>query len=322
MRVLVLGGAGFIGVHLSRRLLAEGADLTIVDDFSRGQDDPELAAIRDHPAVTVVSADLTSPATWAALPHGWDQAYLLAAIVGVRNVERDPARVLRVNTLSVLHLLDWVRGEPRVFFSSTSEVYAGGVDAGIVPVPTGEDVPVMIEDVRSPRFAYAISKLLGEAAFLHAATPTGVRAVVGRFHNVYGPRMGCDHVVPEMALRAMGGEDPFLVPGADQYRSFCFVDDAVDAVVRLMADDRAVGQVVHIGDDTEETNIGDLAKLVCRVADVSPRILPRPAPPGSVHRRRPDLSRLRSLTGYEPATSLEEGVERTVAWYRTRYAPT
>jgi UDP-glucose 4-epimerase/UDP-glucuronate decarboxylase len=212
-----------------------------------------------------------------------------------------------------------VQGRPKVFFSSTSEVYAGGVDAGVVSVPTAEGVPVMIEDVRSPRFAYAISKLMGEAAFVHAASASGIQPVVGRFHNIYGPRMGLDHVVPEMAMRAMRGEDPFLVPGADQYRSFCYVDDAVEAMVRLMATDDATGEVVHIGNDDEETNIADLAKLVCRVAGVSPTIVPLPAPPGSVHRRCPDLAKLRALTGYEPATSLEEGVVRTVAWYRERY---
>ena len=319
MRVLLLGGAGFIGSHLARRLLSDGADLTIVDDFSRGQDDPDLATIRRHPRASVIFADLTDPDAWLRLPHGWDQIYLLAAVVGVRNVERDPARVLRVNTLSVLHFLDWVQGEPRVFFSSTSEVYAGGVDAGVVPVPTAEGVPLMIQDVRSPRFAYAISKLLGEAAFVHATRDAGIQATVGRFHNVYGPRMGTDHVVPEMALRAMRHEEPFLVPGADQFRSFCYVDDAVEAMVGLMAEPRSAGQIVHIGDDTEETNIADLAKLVCRLATVSPTIEPRPAPPGSVRRRCPDLSVLRSLIDYAPATTLEEGVLRTVDWYRSRY---
>jgi nucleoside-diphosphate-sugar epimerase len=174
-------------------------------------------------------------------------------------------------------------------------------------------------NLAKPGYAYAISKLLGEAAFVHATHDAGIRATVGRFHNIYGPRMGQDHVVPEMALRAMRNEDPFLVPGADQFRSFCFVVDAVEAMVRLMAEDRSAGQIVHIGDDTAETNIADLAKLVCRVAGVSPTIVPRPAPPGSVRRRCPDLSLLRSLTAYEPATPLEEGVQRTVDWYRARY---
>ena len=316
MRAMVLGGAGFIGLHLARRLVADGHEVTIVDDFSRGCDDSEIAAVRAHPAVTVIAADLTAPDTWAALSHGWDQIYLLAAVVGVRNVERDPARVVRTNTLATLHLLDWaVQGE-RIFFASTSEVYAGGADAGLVSVPTAEDVPVMIADVSAPRFAYAISKLLGEAAFLHSARAKQLTTVVGRFHNVYGPRMGADHVIPEMSLRAMRGEDPFMVWGADQYRAFCYVDDAVEAMLRLMASPEAAGQIVHIGDDTEQTNITDLAKLVLRVAGVSPAIQTAPAPPGSVARRCPDLTKLRRLTGYEPMVPLEEGVRRTLDWYR------
>ncbi|MEU7619597.1 NAD-dependent epimerase/dehydratase family protein [Micromonospora rifamycinica] len=316
MRALLLGGAGFIGLHLARRLVADGHQVTIVDDFSRGRDDADLDRLRADPAVQVISGDLTSPDTWAALPTGWDQIYLLAAVVGVRNVEQDPARVIRVNTLSALHLLDWVAPGERVFFASTSEVYAGGVTAGVVPVPTSEAVPAMISDIAAPRFAYAASKLLGEAAFLHTARAKGFETVVGRFHNVYGPRMGADHVIPEMSLRALRGADPFPVPGADQYRAFCHVDDAVEAMLRLMATPAAAGQLVHIGNDREETNIGDLAKLVLRVAGVSPAIAPETAPPGSVARRCPDLSRLRELTGYEPGVSLEEGVRSTFAWYR------
>ena len=152
-----------------------------------------------------------------------------------------------------------------------------------MPVPTAEDVPVMIADVAAPRFAYAISKLLGEAAFLHAARAKGLNAVVGRFHNVYGPRMGADHVIPEMSLRAMRGEDPFAVWGADQYRAFCYVDDAVEAMLRLMDTPEAAGQIVHIGDDTEQTNIADLAKLVLEAC----RVQPEPSRPG---RRRPARS--------------------------------
>ena len=316
MRALLLGGAGFIGLHLARRLVSDGHEVTIVDDFSRGRHDPDFAAVRDHDAVTVLAGDLTDPAFYRTLPHGWDQVYLLAAVVGVRNVERDPARVVRVNTLAVLHTLDWIAPGERLFFASTSEVYAGGVSAGLIPVPTSERVPVHVEDVRAPRFAYGISKLLGEAAVAHAP---GVPAVTGRFHNVYGPRMGADHVIPELSLRAGRREDPFRLYGADQYRAFCYVDDAVEAMVRLMACDAAVGETVHIGNDTEETNIGDLARLVLRVAGHQPALEPVPAPTGSVARRCPDLTRLRALTGFEPTVSLEEGVRRTFAWYRNNY---
>jgi UDP-glucuronate decarboxylase len=317
MRALLLGGAGFIGLHLARRLVADGFEVTIVDDFSRGRRDTDLEAL----PVRVVSADLTDPAGYAALPTGWDQVYLLAAVVGVRNVEQDPARVVRVNTLVAMHTLDWLTPGDRVFFASTSEVYAGGVDAGVVPVPTAETVPTMISDITAPRFAYAASKLLGEAAFLHTARARGFEAVVGRFHNVYGPRMGADHVIPEMSLRALAGEDPFRVPGADQFRAFCHVDDAVEAMVRLMATPEAAGRIVHIGNDREETNIGDLARLVLRVAGADPAIEASSAPSGSVHRRCPDLGLLRDLTGYEPKVTLEDGVRGTYAWYAEHGRP-
>ncbi|MEU6715926.1 NAD-dependent epimerase/dehydratase family protein [Nonomuraea sp. NPDC046802] len=311
MRVLLLGGAGFIGLHLARRLSADGHAVTVVDDFSRGRRDEALAELD----VEVRSADLTDPAAYAGIEPGWDQIYMLAAVVGVRNVESDPARVIRVNTLALMHLLDWLRPGERLFFASTSEAYAGSVSVGLAPVPTPETVPLVIEDVGSPRYTYAISKLLGESAVLHTARAKGFEAVIGRFHNVYGPRMGADHVIPELSLRAARGEDPFTLYGADQSRAFCYVDDAVEAMVRLMAEPQAMGRIVHIGNDAE-TNIGDLAKLVLRVAGVSPAIQHVPAPAGSVARRCPDLTVLRELTGYEPRVALEEGVRKTYTWYR------
>jgi UDP-glucuronate decarboxylase len=238
-------------------------------------------------------------------------------VVGVRNVERDPARVLRVNTLSVMHLLDWLpgRGET-LFFASTSEVYAGGVLAGTVPVPTPETVPVSVPDVAAPRFAYAASKIAGEAAVLHASRARGLRAVVGRFHNVYGPRMGADHVIPELSLRALRREDPFRLYGAEQRRAFCHVADAVEAMTRLVATPAAWGQVVNIGNDAEEPTIEEVLALVLAVAGFRPTIERVPAPPGSVARRCPDIGRLRALTGFVPKIALASGVEETFAWYR------
>jgi nucleoside-diphosphate-sugar epimerase len=314
VKILILGGAGFIGVHLARRLQAGGHEVTVVDDFSRGRDDPELAAL----GVPVLNADLTDRACYAALPRGWDHVYMLAAVVGVRNVEGDPARVIRTNTLALLNLLDWLRPGERLFFASTSEVYAGGVARGLVPVPTPETVPLVIEDPAAPRFAYGISKLLGEAAVIHTARARGVPYVIGRFHNVYGPRMGADHVIPELLLRAMRQEDPFRVYGMEQSRAFCYVDDATDAMSRLMTTGAASGEIVHIGNETV-TSVGDLAKLILRVVDVEPELRNEPAPSGSVARRCPDLTKLRALTGYEPTVSLEEGVRRTFDWYRAHW---
>lgn len=311
MKVLILGGAGFIGLHLTRRLKEAGHAVTIVDDFSRGRDDPELAALE----VPVLNADLTDPGSYEGLPRGWDQVYMLAAVVGVGNVENDPVRVIRINTLALLNLLAWIRPTERLFFASTSETYADGVTAGLVPVPTPETVPLLIEDVSARRSAYGISKLLGEAAVIHTARARGVPYVIGRFHNVYGARMGANHVIPQLFLRAARREDPFRIYGIDQSRAFCHVDDATEAMIQLMETEAAMGEIVHIGTDTE-TNIADLGELILRLLDFHPRLESRPAPRGSVARRCPDLTKLRALTGYEPKVSLEDGVHRTVEWYQ------
>ena len=319
--ILILGGAGFVGYHLARRLAAEGGHaIALVDDLSRGRMDDELRALTGEPGVEFVSADLTDPAAWARFGPRWDQVYMLAAVVGVRNVAGDPARVIRVNALATLNLVDWLTPAAGVvFFASTSEVYAGGVSAGHVPVPTPEDVALSVAEIENPRFAYAASKILGEAAVIHGARARRVPFVVGRLHNVYGPRMGADHVVPELCLRALDREDPFAIYGPEQRRAFCHVGDAVEAVTRLTATEQAWGRVVNVGNDTEETLIGDLGALVLRVAGLSPRVRPLAAPAGSVARRCPDLSRLRALTGLNPKIPLETGVRETFAWYRARH---
>jgi UDP-glucuronate decarboxylase len=316
-RVLVLGGAGFIGYHLAARLAEDGHALTLVDDHSRGRADAALAALRARPGVRFVEADLTAPGALDALPRAWDQVFMLAAVVGVRNVERDPARVLRTNTLALQAVLDWLpaAGET-LFFSSTSEVYAGSVALGLAPVPTPEDVPLAVADAGAPRAAYAVSKIQGEAAVIQAGRARGLRCVIGRYHNVYGPRMGVDHVIPELALRTARREDPFRLYGAAQRRAFCHVGDAVEATLRLVATEGAWGRVVNIGNDTEETVIEDLARLVLRRAGHRPSIERVPAPAGSPERRCPDLTRLRALTGFAPKVPLETGLAETVDWYR------
>ncbi len=317
-RILILGGAGFVGFHLARRLAQDPANhITLVDDLSRGRMDAELTALLSRPGVAFVKADLTDPAALSVLPREWDQVYMLAAVVGVRHAMRDPARVIHVNTRATLTVLDWLTpAAGLLFFASTSEVYAGGVSLGQVPVPTPESVAVSVADVHNPRFAYAGSKILGEAAVIHYARARGIGFVIARLHNVYGPRMGVDHVIPELCLRALDREDPFRVYGPEQRRAFCYIADALEAVTALMATEAAWGSVVNIGNDAEETTIGDLATLVLRVARFEPAIERVPAPPGSVARRCPDLTRLRALTGFVPKVTLDSGLRDTLGWYR------
>ena len=291
MRTLILGGAGFIGSHLAERLRADGHDVTTVDRRA-GAD---------------IVHDVADGLAWGA--DGWDQIYMLAAIVGVGIVERDPQRALDVNTKTILRLLDWLPKTSRLFFASTSEVYAGSVMAGIAPVPTPEAVPLSVPDLMNPRFAYATSKILGEAT----VTYSGTNAVIGRFHNVYGPRMGADHAIPALTRRLASLEVPCRIYGREQTRAFCYVDDAVDAMIRLMATDYR--GVVNIGNDLEETTVEALAGEIASILDLDEALVHwLPAPPGSVPRRCPDLTRLRALTGYEPKVSLVDGLARTIPW--------
>lgn len=317
-RILVLGGSGFIGLRLSQRLAGEGAELVLADDFSRGRQDRELNDfIAAAPRARLIHVDLTRASSFETL-GSFDEVYLLAAIVGVGNAVHRPADVLRTNTLIVLHTLEWMERSrsKRLFYASTSENYAGGYEHQLVPIPTPETVPLVISDIQNPRFSYAVSKLWGEAAVQYLAARAGFEFVIGRYHNVYGPRMGYEHVIPQLSMRIAAGETPLRVYAPNQTRAFCHVSDAVRATVALMRCPAAMGRTVHIGNDREEIAIGELATMLLRTAGREPLILPQPAPPGSVERRCPDVTLLRQLTGFEPETSLAIGLPATFSWYR------
>jgi UDP-glucuronate decarboxylase len=319
-RVLVLGGADFFGLHLARRLVGEGYQVVVVDNLSRGRDPGEVAALGGLPGIEVIAGDLADAATWAALPRGWAQIYMIADSGEPRAVEADPVRAVRGQALAAMHLLDWAAPGDKVFYASSGDVYADGVENGVVEVPTEETEPVVVGDLAEPRSAYAASRLLAEAALVHAARAGRSRVVVGRLFDVYGPRMGAERLIPTMCLRAVRGEDPFVVTGPHRRRSFCYVDDAVEATLRLMEQPAAVGEIVHIGNDAAQTTLGDLARLVLRIAGVEVKVLAEPAPSTSPSRRGPDLAKLRRLTGFEPSVDLREGMRRTFYWYRRTWA--
>lgn len=319
-RALILGGADFFGLHLARRLVTEGYHVVVVDTLSRGRDRAEVAALGATPGVEVIAGDLTDPATWSALPRGWAQIYLLPPAPLPKSIESDPVRAVRGHALAALHLIDWAAPGDKVFFASSGEVYADGVEDGVVQVPTEEGEPVVVGDLAEPRSAYAASRLFAEAALVHAARAGRSRVVVGRFYDVYGPRMGTDQLIPQMCLRAVRGDDPFLVKGPHRKRAFCYIDDAVEATLRLMEAPAAVGEIVHIGNDGAQSTVGDLARMVLRIAGVETRVVAEPAPPGSPARRAPDLSKLRRLTAFEPSVDLSDGLRRTFYWYRRTWA--
>jgi UDP-glucuronate decarboxylase len=317
-RILITGGAGFVGFHLATALSAEpGNELTLVDNFVRGRHDPDLAELLKQPNVHLVSADVTNPETFAGLGSGYDEVYHLAAIIGVRNVLERPHEVVRVNAQSTLLLLDWFckGGGSRLLFSSTSEAYAWTQGFYELPVPTPEDVPLALTDLSKPRASYAGSKIFGELAVNQYCRIFSKPFVIVRYHNVYGPRMGYEHVIPELYLRALAGQDPLAVFSADHRRAFCYVSDAVDATILAMRTTAADGQVINVGNDHEDIEIGFLAEAILRQAGLTRAIAPRPAPHDPVKRRCPDISRARRLLGYEPRVPIERGLAITLEWY-------
>jgi UDP-glucose 4-epimerase/UDP-glucuronate decarboxylase len=313
-RVLITGGAGFIGLHLARRLLAAGCEITLLDDFSRGQHDRELAELaRD---AEVLTHDLTRPVPDSLLPGHFDSVYHLAAVVGVARTATQPGRVLHTNILAAAHLLDWCDRHPpgALFLSSTSEVGDGAALTGLASYPTTERVPFVLEDPHRPRSSYALSKAVAESMFWLRQEHCRVR--IGRYYNVYGPRMGDSHVIPQVIDRIIGEVNPFPVYGAQQTRAFCYVEDAVNASIALMALPEREAIIANIGNDEEETEIISLVERLFRLAGVSPEVTVQPPPPGSPDRRLPDLKTLRSLLpGYRP-TPLDTGLRATFDWYR------
>lgn len=319
-RALVSGGAGFLGLRLARALLERGDDVTLIDDFSRGRDDPALRELLKD--AQLVEHDLTRPLPAQRLGGGYGAVYHLAAVVGTQTSAERPHEVLRVGLGATLNLLDWAAtAQPKcLFLSSTSEVTDGAVRAGLASVPVADDAPLVVPDVALPRASYPISKIASEAQFLHYGNEHGVPVRIGRFFNVYGPRMGHDHVIPQLIGRALAGLDPFPVYGARQTRSFCFVDDAVEATLLLAGLPTMEPVVASIGDDREEIVIADLVGRILRLSGHEAELEIFDPPRGSPDRRRPDLHRLRELTGYEPQVGLEEGLRQTFDWYCRQHA--
>lgn len=315
-RALITGGAGFIGIHLARVLLSRAAEVTLVDNFSRGVMDQELRALLND--VNLIECDLTNPLANDVLGDDYTQIYHLAAIVGVRSANEFPHRILRVNLLALINVLDWcVRTSSKASFcfASSSEVYAESVNLKQVPVPTPEAVPLMLTSPGLPRFSYGTSKATGEIICVNYARAFGFPLRIVRYHNVYGPRMGYDHVISEFIHRLFERQNPFSIYGAYQSRAFCYVSDAIEATIRLMSLPTAAPQIVNVGNDREETRISDLARMLFELANFYPEPLILPAPPGSPERRSPKLEHLRQLTSYEPSVDLRSGLKQTYDWY-------
>ncbi len=317
--VLVIGGAGFIGINILKQIIKkEDSQITLADNFSRGKMDEDLKTLVEENNIRVIDADLSDPNAFKQLADSYHQLYMLAAVVGVEYTEKMPNEIIRINTMLTMNVLEWIKTHKvdKVLFTSSSECYAGTIEQFGYTIPTPEDVPLCIDDIKNPRFTYAVTKMLGESGFFNYSKVFDFDCTVIRYHNVYGPRMGFKHVVPQVVQRILKKETPFMVYGHDQTRSFSYIDDAAKATVLAMDSEKTNGEILHIGSMHDEIPIRTLIEFIGEQLNYEGEYKNVEAPKGSVSRRCPDTTKAEKLLGYKPEFSWQEGVSITVKWYK------
>lgn len=305
--VLVTGGAGFVGSHLCDRLVAIGHRVTCLDNFVTGNID-NLANLIDHPRFLLVRHDVQNTIPDAA----YDRIYNLACPASPPHYQRDPVATLRTCVFGASNVLELgQRHGARVLQASTSEVYG---DPDVHPQP---EEYVGSVDCTGLRSCYDEGKRAAETLFYDFHRQHGVAIRVARIFNTYGPRMSADdgRVIPNFVTQALGGT-PLSVYGAGaQTRSFCYIDDTVEGLIRLMeAPGGRVGPI-NIG-NPRELSILQLADMVRARADSDSPIAFLPLPSDDPRIRRPDIEKAAAMLGWHPQVDLAEGLDRTIAWYR------
>lgn len=308
MHVLVTGGAGFIGSHLSERLVSSGHRVTALDDFSTGRRE-NVAALAGNRGFELVEGSVLDRDLVERLVGPADVVFHLAAAVGVKLIMEQPARSIRTNVAGTEEVLRAALDDKiPVVIASSSEVYGKSCD-----LPFREDADLTLGATRNFRWSYACSKMLDEFLGLAWAFEAGLPVIIVRFFNTTGPRQTGRYgmVLPSFVQCALEGK-PLTVHGSgEQTRCFGHVADAVEALVRLIATPAARGEVFNIGSD-EEISIRSLAEQVIAATGSRSRIVHVPHsevyPEGfeDMERRRPDVSKLERVTGFRPRRPLAE----------------
>lgn len=317
--VLVLGGGGFIGRNIVQFLVDRGDCNVTAADIREGSNWDEISSdARKSPRFTPVIDDFTKMSAFDDLAQSFDEIYMLAAVVGVNRTLKFPQEVIRINTQLTMNTLDWISRNPikRLLFSSSSENYAGTSDLFNVEIPTAENVPLCIEDVKHPRWTYAITKIHGESAFMHSAQAYNYECTVVRYQNIIGPEMGFGHAIPHIVERFVKAEEsPFKIYGHDQTRAFCYIDDAVIGTVGAMESIKAAGEIYHIGKQ-DEINMETMTTYIGGLMDYSGAYEAAMTYPGSVARRCPNIDKATADFGYSPNFDWQIAVSLTTDWYR------
>ncbi len=309
MRVVVTGGAGFLGSHLVDYLLDRGHQVTVIDNLITGRED-NIAHRFGHERFRFVKQDVTE---YLYVPGAVDAVLHLASPASPADFSQLPIQILKVGSLGTHKALGLAKSKgARFFLASTSEVYG---DPEVHPQPEsywGRVNPV------GPRGVYDESKRFAEAITMAYHVSHGVDTRIGRIFNTYGPRMRLDdgRVLPNLVRQALRGE-PLTIHGDGlQTRSFCYVDDLIEAIYRLLtAEHPTIHQPVNIGNPGEVT-ILDFAKEITAITGSPPPVSPKPMPTDDPRIRRPDITRMREVLGWEPTIGRHDGLVRTIAYFK------
>jgi UDP-glucuronate decarboxylase len=309
-RILVTGGSGFIGSHLCRRLLAEGHDVLVVDNFYSSTRH-NILDLLGEPRFELMRHDVTFP-----LYVEIDQIYHLACPASPVFYQRDPAQTTKTCVHGSINMLGLAkRLRVPILLASTSEVYGDPAEHPQAETYWGNVNPVGV------RSCYDEGKRCAETLFFDYYRQHGLPIKVARIFNTYGPNMlpNDGRVVSSFIVQALRGKPLTIFGDGSQTRSFCYIDDMVDGLVRLMNAPREVTGPVNLGNPGEFTMV-ELAKKVLALAGTGSAVEYLPLPADDPVRRQPDITRARQLLGWEPATPLDEGLKRTVAYFRATLA--
>ncbi len=305
MRILITGGAGFLGSHLCERLLREGNEIICLDNFFTGRK-RNIAHLLGDPHFELVRHDVTEPFKFEI-----DQIYNLACPASPPHYQHNPIKTTKTSVMGAIHTLGLAkRVKARAFQASTSEVYG---DPEVHPQPESYKGSVNPIGIRA---CYDEGKRCAETLFFDYHRQNGVDIRVVRIFNTYGPRMLPDdgRVVSNFIVQALKGEDLTVYGDGTQTRSFCYVDDLIEGFVRLMNHPSLTGPV-NIGNPGEFTML-ELAELVLKKVGGKSKITHLPLPGDDPKQRRPDISLARRELGWEPKVPLEEGLEPTIDYFR------
>ena len=306
-KILVTGGAGFLGSHLCDRLIAQGHQVVCLDSFFTGSE-RNVAGLIGNPAFTLMRHDVVD----AVRIEGLDEIYNLACPASPVHYQYDPIHTMKTSVLGALNMLELARATgAKVFQASTSEVYG---DPTVHPQPESYRGNVNTIGIRS---CYDEGKRAAETLFFDYQRTHKLRIKVVRIFNTYGPRMAADdgRVVSNFIVQALRGEDLTVYGDGSQTRSFCYADDLVEGFMRLMNSDDSVVGPVNMGNPGEFTMI-ELAERVLRLTGSKSKLVFMPLPQDDPKQRQPDISRAKALLDWEPTVALEQGLERTIAYFR------